>query len=483
MDRQTNSLAKNSLYNVLYRLLNIVFPFITSVYVARVLRADGIGKVAAAQNIVSYFTIFASMGIPTYGIKLIAQFKVKTKESSQAFTELFVINFGLSVVCSIAYYILIFTVPYFNGKHLLYSVTGFSLILNVINVDWFYQGIQEYRYIALRSLIIKIAALGALVLLVKKPQDYVIYALITSAALVGNYFFNIFRLPKYIRLSLKKINLVQHLKPIFSLFIACLAAEIYTLADTTMLDVMSESTIVGYYSMSMKIVKIIRGLVVAVSAVFLPQLSYYYYNGEYEKFKELTNRGLHILIALSLPVAMGIMMVSDDAIVVFFGNSYSGSIVTTKILSISVISVAISNYIGLQILVTLGKEKITTISTICGAILNIVLNYVLIPIYLHEGAAIASTLTEIVVMIIQILLARKYMRFSFKLKTVLIPTIIMCIGVGLIHQSSSIVSIRLIVECLIGMLLYYYTALKMKDELALDINKVITKKIRRQNDA
>lgn len=478
MSSTTNSLAKNSLYNVLYRLLNIIFPFITSVYVARVLMADGIGKVAAAQNIVSYFTIFASMGIPTYGIKLIAQFKVKSKESSKAFSELFVINFILSVVCSFAYYILIFTVPYFEGKHLLYSVTGFSLILNIINVDWFYQGIQEYRYIAIRSLIIKIAALGALVLLVKKPQDYVIYALITSAALVGNYLFNIFKLPQYIKLNLKNIKLAEHLKPIFSLFIACLAAEIYVLADTTMLDIMSNSTIVGYYSMSMKIVKIIRGLVVAVSAVFLPQLSYYYYNGEHEKFKKLTNRGLHILFALSLPVAMGIFFVSDDAIITFFGNNYIGSVLTTRILSISVISVAISNYIGLQILVTLGKEKITTISTICGAVLNIVLNYVLIPIWLHEGAAIASTITEIAVMVIQIVLARKYIRFSFNLKTVLIPTIIMCLGVGVIHQINIATPIRLIVECMIGAGLYYATALKMKDEFIFDINNAVMKKIR-----
>ena len=229
----------------------------------------------------------------------------------------------------------------------------------------------------------------------------------------------------------------------------------------------------------MKIVKIIRGLVVAVSAVFLPQLSYYYYNGEHDKFKNLTNRGLHILLALSLPVAMGIFLVSDDAIISFFGNSYIGSVLTTRILSISVISVAISNYIGLQILVTLGKEKITTISTICGALLNIALNYMLIPIWLHEGAAIASTITEIAVMVIQIVLARKYIRFSPNLKTVLIPTIIMCVGVNIIHQMGMAVQIRLILECLVGVGLYYVVALKMKDEFIFDINNVIIEKIRR----
>lgn len=476
MSSQKNSLTYNAWYNVLYRLLNIVFPFITSIYVARVLMADGIGKVSAAQNIVSYFTIFASMGIPTYGIKLIAQFKIKSKESSIAFIELFIINFFLSVVCSIAYYLLIFTVPYFDGKHLLYSVTGLSLVLNIFNVDWFYQGIQEYRYIAIRSFFIKMVSFGALVLFVRRPQDYVIYSLITSAALVGNYLFNIIRLPQYVSINVKNVSLAQHLKPIFSLFIACFAAEVYVLADTTMLDVMSDSTIVGYYSMSMKIVRIIRGLVVAVSAVFLPQLSYYYYNGEIEKFKELTNRGLHILLAISLPVAMGIMFVADDAIITFFGSNYFESILTTRILSVSVISVAISNFIGLQILVTLGKEKITTISTICGAILNIVLNCILIPVWMHEGAAIASSITEMTVMVIQIVLTRKYIKFEYNLKTVLVPTIIMCIGVGFIHQINFFVPVKLVIECFVGVLLYYTIGLKMKDAFILDVNKVIVRK-------
>ena len=79
------SLLKNSLYNILYKILNIVFPLITSMYVARILMAESIGKVAAAQNIVSYFTLLAAMGIPTYGVKLIAQFKPKTKELNKAF--------------------------------------------------------------------------------------------------------------------------------------------------------------------------------------------------------------------------------------------------------------------------------------------------------------------------------------------------------------------------------------------------------------
>ena len=134
--------------------------------------------------------------------------------------------------------------------------------------------------------------------------------------------------------------------------------KVYVLADTTMLDIMCGSEIVGYYTMSMRIMRILRGLVVAVSAVFLPQLSNYYYSNEKEKFLFLTNKGLHILTVLSIPVAAGIILVADDAILTFFGSGYSQSILTTQVLAVSVISVALSNYIGMQILIILGKREL-----------------------------------------------------------------------------------------------------------------------------
>ena len=159
---------------------------------------------------------------------------------------------------------------------MLYCIAGLNVIFNALNVDWFYQGIQEYGYIAVRSFVIKVFSLLALVLFVRDSGDYLIYAFISSAALVGNYCFNIIKLKKYVRLSFKDLKFKEHLKHILILFAATIAVEVYVLADTTMLDVLCDSSVVGYYTMSMRIIKLIRSLVVAVSAVFLPQLSYYY---------------------------------------------------------------------------------------------------------------------------------------------------------------------------------------------------------------
>lgn len=472
-----NKLAKNSLYNVIYRILNIIFPLISSIYVARVLMADNIGKVAAAQNIVQYFTILASMGIPTYGVKLIGQYKPKSDDSSKAFSELFIINLGLSVVCIIAYYSLIFISPYFDGKELLYSITGLSIVFNIINIDWFFQGIQEYGYIAARNLVVKICALCALFIFVKNPQDYIIYALIISGAMVGNYVFNILRVKRYVKLKIRGLEYSDHLKHILTLFAATIAAEVYVLADTTMLDVLCNSSVVGYYSMSMRIISIIRTLVVAISAVFLPQLSYYYFNGNYDAFNKLMNKGLHILTVISFPAAMGLAIVAHDAIFILFGSGFLEAVTTTRMLSISIITVAFSNYIGLQVLVTIGKEKITTISTICGALINITLNFLLIGLYQHNGAAFASVVTEATVTAIQLLLSKKYIKYNFGIKKVFVSTTVMGVIVLLISLLDIPAFIRLIAECTIGIITYIVMMLVLKDEFCIVLKQFVLKKV------
>lgn len=467
------SLARNAVYNIIYKMLNIVFPLITSSYVARILMADSIGKVAAAQNIASYFTLAAAMGIPTYGVKLIAQSDIKNKELGKAFSELFLINGILSLLCSIIYYTLIFNCSYFDGKEVLYCIAGLNIVFNVINVDWFYQGIQEYGYIAMRSFIMKCVSLFCLVILVRSERDYIIYALISTSAIVGNYIFNIIKIRKYVRISFSGLQFSTHFRHVFTLFIASVAAEIYVLADTTMLNFMCDTSTVGYYTMSNKIIRLIRSLVVAVSAVFLPQLSYLYHNRQRESFYKLADRGLHILMTTTLPFSMGLLLVADDAVITLFGSGFVNSILATRILAVSIITVAVSNYIGMQILVTLGKERITTISTICGAIINITLNFILICFWGHNGAAVASVVTEGVVMIVQLILSKKYIRFCFGLVKPAISVVVMSVAVLFIRLLPLQTIVRLMLSCIIGAVVYCALMCIQRDEFAIDvINKV-----------
>ncbi len=465
-------LVKNSIYLVLYRLFNTIFPFITSIYIAHVLQADSIGIVAAAQNNVKYFIMVASLGIPTYGVKLIAQYKKQSYEGYKAFWELFSINALLSIISSVIFLISVRFVPYFHEQKWLYYIVGIVIIGNIINVDWYFQGIQQFRYITIRNISIKVISFICIVLFVRRPEHLYIYALICTLAQVGNNVFGVIRLKQYISFVGVNLKFKDHLKHVFALFISSVAVEVYILADTTMLDVMCDSKIVGYYTISLHIINIIRLLVVAALSAFLPQLSFLFHSEQKESFIELINIGVHLIEIISIPIAIGLLLISNDAIILLFGRDYKESVLATQIMAISIIAVAFSNFFGLQILVTLGKERITTISTICGAIVNIVLNFLLIRHLGQNGAAISSAITECVVTVCQIAFVRKYITIKYIHIVPVISAMTMTIVVLIINEAIVFPIVRVIVSIIVGGLVYVGVAYYLKDSL---INQAIEK--------
>lgn len=396
------SLTKNALFNVIYKCLNVLFPLVTMMYVSRVLMPEGVGKVAAAQNIIAYFVIIASLGLPTYGVKKIAEFRDDRKRCSKVFTELFVINAISTLLCSSLYIMMLFSVDFFSPKMTISFVVGIQLFANIINIDWLYQGYEEYQYIMFRSMLVKLLAIAAVFIFVKASSDYVVYALITALSLVANFVFNIAHMHKFIDLTFKDLCIKRHIRPILTLLAASIAIEIYTLCATTFLNVLKGDEIVAYFSNSAKAVAITRTMIAAVCAVFLPRLNYYIGQNRIDDFNSLAIKGLKLLLAMSVPVTLILFVLAKNFVLVLFGTAYLPSVESMQILSISVITVAISNFMGYQILVSLGKEQIVLYSTIIAAFINVGLNLLLIEPLGDIGAAIASVIAEAIVSLYQL---------------------------------------------------------------------------------
>ena len=213
-----SSLARNSMFFVFYKLLTVLFPLITVSYVSQVLLASGVGKVSSAQNIVQYFVLIASLGIPNYGIREIAKVRNDSSNVNKVFSELFSINSISTGLCTIIYYVIVLNSKYFTIEKNLYLLIGLTIILNFFNVDWFYQGIEEYSYITKRSFVVKIISLILLLVFVRESGDYLVYALIYIIGIAGNNFINCINLKKYgIKFSLSNTNVRRHIKPVFVL--------------------------------------------------------------------------------------------------------------------------------------------------------------------------------------------------------------------------------------------------------------------------
>ena len=213
------SIKVNFIMNAILTMSAVIFPLITFPYVSRALQPAGIGKVNFAISVVSYFTMFAQLGIPTYGIRACAQVRDNKKELSKVVQELLWISVFMCTLSYLVFFLSVFFIPKFRNDYLLFIITGSSVLLNTIGVEWLYKGLEQYSYITVRSLIFKIIGIVAMLAFVHKPSDYILYGGITVIASYASYVLNFMYLRKYVTLKpFCKLNFKRHMKPVFRIF-------------------------------------------------------------------------------------------------------------------------------------------------------------------------------------------------------------------------------------------------------------------------
>lgn len=388
------SLAKNAIYNMLYRILNVLFPLVTAAYVARVLEPAGVGKVDYARNIVSYFVMFAVLGIPRYGTREIAKVRHDPRAVNKLFTELLVINFASTLICVIGYYTAV--ISGLIGDSIIYVICGIEIMFNFINIDWFYEGEEEYVYITVRSILIKLLSITALFSFVKDANDYPIYALITCLGLGMNYLFNVYHARNRVKLTFHNLEIRKHLKPIMILMISVVAASLYNKVNVTMLGVMCDEEIVAYYSNSSKIVTMLLTLVTAISGVFMPRLSYMYAHDR-TKFSNLVTLGAKIVLFFAIPCCAGLFVVAQNAVYVLFDVQFLPAVPAMRIMSVLIVIIGVCDLLCYQTIISSGNEKKLIYSRVVAGIANVILNALLIPRFQHVGTAVATVISELIV--------------------------------------------------------------------------------------
>lgn len=471
------SLAKNSLFNAVYQVLNIIFPLISSIYVARMLLPEGVGQVAYAQNIASYFVTAAALGIPTVGLRAISNARENQQELNRTFSELIVLNAISTALSLTLYLVLIFCYPTYRSDLYLYLATGLVVLFNFVNIDWLYQGNEEYVYIVIRSIVVKILSLLALVVFVKSTKDYVIYAVITSLAVCSNHLFNVVQAKKYVTLQLNNLNLKRHIKPIFLFAGTLFFSAIYSKTDATMLGIIVGEESVGYYSYAHKVLYIGIGFCTAVTSAFLPRLSYYFQKDK-ERFAALIDQGVRIVAFLSIPAATGLFILAPEAIVLLFGDAFLPAAQTLRIFAVLIIVFAFGNLMCYQMMICSGNEKKYAIVLACAAILNVILNSILIPKYYHDGAAIASVLTELFINIVVGVYFARRLKIRYEWLAVIQAVLssgVMAVSIYLIKCFVEGLLLSFICCVIVGVLVYMIANIILKNQFVFQIISAITK--------
>ena len=355
-----------------------------------------------ATSVITYFSMFAQLGIPTYGIRACAKVRDDRNELSKVSQELLLINIIMSIISYVVLFVLLFSVPKFRCEKELYVVLSFSIILTAIGMEWLYKALEQYTYITVRSVIFKFIALIGMFFLIHKQTDYIVYGGITIFAASASNILNLINAHKYIYLKpIGNYNFRRHLKPVLVFFAMSCATVIYTNLDTVMLGFMATDTDVGYYNAAVKIKGILVSIVTSLGTVLLPRVSYYIQRGEVKEFRRITRKALNFVLLMAMPLLIYFIYFAKEGIIFLSGNDYVGSIVPMQVIMPTLLLIGITNILGIQILVPTGREKIVLYSEIVGAIVDIIINALLIPAYASTGAAIGTLIAEFAVFVVQ----------------------------------------------------------------------------------
>lgn len=460
-------LEKNCFFNLFRNFSDLIFSMLIFSYVSRVLNPSGLGKITFYSSISAYFLMFSSLGIPLYGIREVAKVRDDKFKLEKIVSEILLINFLTTTFIMLIYFVLL-NIGILGYEKELLVIMSLGIIFSFVGVEWFFQGLEEYEYIAIRSVICRLLSLILIYIFVKNEDDYIKYALIIVLISILLSFNNFIKLNKTIKISFKNINIKKHWKPIFVIFSLNLTMSIYTNLDNIMLGYKSTEIAVGYYSAGIKLVKSVLAISTSLSVVMLPRISNYISNDSEKELNELLNKSFKIIFLFALPCFLGLYMTTKEIILIFSGTNFTEAIKTMKYLSPIIIFITFSNFMTIQIFYPRSEEKKVLISLTIGAITNFILNWFLIPIYQQNGAAISTTIAEGIVILFQIILGYKYFKvidLNNEFFKIILSNIIM-LGILILVSRLSIINIyfSLIFKVSLGSFVYLISLVILKEE-------------------
>lgn len=390
------SIKRNMMMNIILTASDFIFPLIAYGYAARVLGAEGTGKVAFAQSITQYFLQLAMLGIPVYGLRECAKVRDDRERLSHTVRELLAMNLVSATAAYLTLGAAILAVPKLSRYGKLLAVVSSCIFLNAVGMEWLYQALEEYSYITIRSIAFKIASAGLTFALVRSSGDYSIYAFTMVFASSAGYAWNFVRARRYV--SLEKnghLDIRKHLKPVLTMFAASAAITIYANFDISMLGFIGSEHEVGLYSAALKVKSAILAVFSAVTSVLTPGMARCFQRKDMKELSRLAEISLRASMVLALPLAAFAAIFAEDVLLFACGDGFLGASSTLRVLMACIALLILTNVFGNQLLVSTGNERTYSQSVIVGLFINICLNCLMIPAFGAAGAAAATLVTEL----------------------------------------------------------------------------------------
>lgn len=469
------SVKVNYILNLINTGTQMLFPLITFPYVCRVIEADGIGQINFFQSIISYISLFTCLGIPMYAIREIAGDRSDVVQMNRTAMEILLLHSMLTLVGYAIVAILCLTVPQIQVNIPLFLILSLTIFFTAIGCEWFYQGIEDFKYITIRGLIIKTVSVVLLFIFVKSKTDLLYYGCYTVFGVLGGNIFNLFRLRKYIHrenIIFSELHIKRHIKPVLKVFSFSVVTSIYLQLNTVLLGFLKNALAVGYFAAATKVMQMLLKMSACLGSVMMPRASHLIAENKEAEFNRLIQKSYDFTLAIALPMTIGLIFCAPSLITALCGVKFEHSILPSQIIAPIILMVAISNIFGIQVLFPKGKINIVTLCCGIGAVADLILNLCLIPFFSYIGTSIAYLGAEVATTVSMYFIGRKYIPIIYFKKshlTYALGCIVMALalyGISLLQLPT--LTILLLQGCC-GVLAYFIILCICKDEMLVQI--------------
>lgn len=478
------SIKKNFIYSSILTTANYIFPLLTYPYVSRVLGVTSIGICNFVDSIIQYFILISTMGVATLGVREIAKAKGDRNELSSTYSSIFWINGIATLVALLALLLCAIAVPKLHQYYDMMILGGFKILFNFLLIEWLYKGLENFKYITIRSIVVKIGYVIAIFTLVHSPQDYALYYAISIGMIILNAIINVNYSRNFVTLRIKGLSIKPFIVPFITLGVYYILTSMYTSFNSVYLGFIGGETEVGYYATSLKVHSIIISLYCAFTGVMLPRMSAISKDNNIEAFKSLIYKSIDALFVFSFPIMVYFLVYAKECIYILSGPGYERAIPCFLISMPLLFVIGYEQVLVIQILMAMKKDKAVLTNSIIGALTGIALNVALVPILGCIGSSVSWFVSEFVVLISSQFFVAKYIGVYFPVVQTT-RHVLFAIPISLLLLSLRFLALSMFSNLMIGFVIvvvyYYFIYINiLKNSLAINTITLLKDKIFRK---
>ena len=388
-----NKLVSNFLHLASLEGLTFIIPLVTAPYLFRVLGAEKFGLVSFSLVVMAFLRIIVDYGFQLTATREIALNRENIDKLSTIFSQVIITKSLLLFLALLILSILILIFDNFNHHWVLFYTSFLFVVGHALFPMWFFQGIEEMKYISYLNIASKILFLITIFLFVKSPSDYLLYPLLNGLwiIVVGIYGLYIIVSKYNIKFSWQPISEIKAvIQNGWSVFLGEVAPSLYTNSTTFLLGLFVSMESVGYFTLANRLVSATTSIIYIVRNVTFPYLT-----KNFKNFKKIT----FIMISMGLFFTIFLLLSADFIVPLLFGSKSNEIKELVYLLAISPILYAIILSFGSNYLLVLKRDKQYKNITILTSLFGVILSFVLVPYFHVYGAVLTIILTQFLVAI------------------------------------------------------------------------------------